>query len=122
MVLDPLYEQIGLVIKLRRKKLGLKQRELAGKIGLSRGSLANIEIGRQNLLVHQLYKIASELGLEPIDLLPPMQVRAEHAGWSKLLPDGLKPQQRDQIARLLGAPNTVGLTQRRGADGKSEKK
>src|SRR5437016_6301362 len=70
MLPDPIYKQIGAVIKARRKKLGLKQETLAGMLGISRGSLANVETGRQNVLVHQLYRFAASLELSPFDLLP----------------------------------------------------
>lgn len=36
----------------------LTQQQLADKIGLSRGSVANIETGRQQMLLHQLRDIA----------------------------------------------------------------
>ena len=67
---DPIYKLIGAVIKARRKTLELKQETLAGRLGISRGSLANVETGRQSVLVHQLYKFAAALGVTPSDLLP----------------------------------------------------
>jgi transcriptional regulator with XRE-family HTH domain len=75
---DPMYKQIGAVIKARRKTLGLKQEVLAGRLGISRGSLANIETGRQGILVHQLYKYAAKLDLSPFDLLT--QPATDHIG------------------------------------------
>lgn len=40
---------IGKLIRGRRKALNLTQLDLSRKIGISRGSLANIELGRQSL-------------------------------------------------------------------------
>src|SRR5437016_3336973 len=68
---DELYDQLGTLIRNRRKKLLLTQRDLAARIGISRASLANIETGRQKVLVHQLYALATALDLAPSDLLPP---------------------------------------------------
>jgi transcriptional regulator with XRE-family HTH domain len=67
---DPIYIEIGLLIRARRKALNLRQKSLASELGISRGSLANIETGRQSILVHQLYRFANVLRLPPHDLLP----------------------------------------------------
>jgi transcriptional regulator with XRE-family HTH domain len=72
---DPFYEQIGLRIKTSRENWGWAQKELAGKLAISRGSLANIETGRQKIQVHQLYNFAAALKLKPSDLLPPPKSR-----------------------------------------------
>jgi transcriptional regulator with XRE-family HTH domain len=99
---DPIYKQIGAVIKARRKTLGLKQENLASLLSISRGSLANIETGRQNVLVHQLYKFAAVLKLTPFDLLPPPAVNQPRGKRTELpLPDDLKAQQKEQITRLF---------------------
>jgi transcriptional regulator with XRE-family HTH domain len=67
-----LYHSIGRRIAERRKQLGLRQTQVAAAIGLSRASLANIETGRQKLLVHQVYRLCTALELKSIlDLLPP---------------------------------------------------
>lgn len=96
---DPIYKQIGEVIRAKRKTLGMTQHDLAKKLGISRGSLANVETGRQNMLVHQLYAYADALQLRPTDLVPD---RASVADWSEIpLPSGLKPNQKAQLARLI---------------------
>lgn len=99
---DDVYKHIGAVIKARRKTLGLKQEALAGRLGISRGSLANVETGRQRVLVHQLYKFAAALQLAPTDLLPQPSTSDSKAERTELpLPNSLKPQQKKQIARLF---------------------
>lgn len=98
-----LYDQLGTLIRARRKKLLLTQQALAARIGMSRASLANIETGRQTVLVHQLYAVAAALDLAPSDLLPPAADESSR-DWSILsLPDDLKVEQKKQIARLLDA-------------------
>jgi transcriptional regulator with XRE-family HTH domain len=101
---DELYDQLGALIRGRRKKLSLTQQDVAARIGISRASLANIETGRQKVLVHQLYALAGALNLPPSDLLPPVAASESSQDWSTLpLPDDLKLEQKKQIARLLDA-------------------
>jgi transcriptional regulator with XRE-family HTH domain len=101
---DELYDQLGTLIRIRRKKLLLTQHDLAARIGISRASLANMETGRQKVLVHQLYSLATALDLAPSDLLPPVAANESSRDWSILpLPDDLKVEQKKQIARLLDA-------------------
>lgn len=116
---DPMYKQIGAVIKARRKTLGLKQEGLAGRLGISRGSLANIETGRQSILVHQLYKYAAKLDLSPFDLLPQPATDCVGAGRTELpLPANLKPQEKDQITRLFAQVDTSKIRDKKGKRGK----
>jgi transcriptional regulator with XRE-family HTH domain len=98
-------KHLGGVIRDRRKKLGLKQHQLAARLGISRGSLANIEIGNQGMLVHQLYKFARALDLSPADFLMPLSeaMSLVEDGWSEVIPPHLKQVHRAQIAQLLGS-------------------
>jgi transcriptional regulator with XRE-family HTH domain len=66
-----IYRLIGSRIAARRKELRMKQVEVATQIGLTRASLANIEKGRQRVMLHQIYRIAEALRIESIlDLIP----------------------------------------------------
>jgi transcriptional regulator with XRE-family HTH domain len=99
---DPIYKVIGAIIRAKRKKLGLKQENLASELRISRGSLANIETGRQNMLVHQLYIFAKALKLSPADLLPPAPDHHPNAARTELpLPENLKGRQKEQVARFF---------------------
>lgn len=102
MDLELLRKIVGERIKSRRNKLGMKQKELAARMGVSRATLANIETGRQNMLLHHLYRYADELDLDVFDLLPDP---ADHQGQDEHndfpMPDNLSRVQRVQIARLL---------------------
>jgi transcriptional regulator with XRE-family HTH domain len=119
----PVYKQIGATIQQRRKQLGLKQVNVAAGLGISRGSLANVETGRQSILVHQLYKFAEILQLLPADLLPSTASPAPLKNdWSTKLPAGLKPQQQEQIARLLEGSSTDPVTPTKGNNAKSKKR
>jgi transcriptional regulator with XRE-family HTH domain len=115
MTADPIYKQIGAVIKARRRTLGLKQEALAAKLGISRGSLANVETGRQNVLVHQLYRFAAALDLTPFDLLPQPSADDSRAHPTQLpLPDDLSAEQKEQIARLFDRVDTGKIRERKG--------
>lgn len=71
MATDPRYAAFGEAMAVRRKKLKLNQATLAARVGLSRASIANIERGRQNVLLHHACDIAEALGLSQVgDLLP----------------------------------------------------
>lgn len=98
---DAIYRHIGALIKNRRKQLDLTQEQLAARLSMSRASLASIETGRQNVLVHQLYVLSAALGLEPANFLPPSAPKAALAVDELPLPAGLKAQQKEQIARLF---------------------
>ena len=102
MTLDPIYKHIGAIIRARRKTFLGKQENLAALLGISRGSLANIETGRQSILVHQLYKFADALQLSPFDLLPaPSTEYSKNERTDLPLPDGLKAEQKKQLANLI---------------------
>lgn len=64
------YEAFGIEVRKQRDKLGWTQLDLSRRIGLTRGSVANIEAGRQSVLLHQFLAIAVALKLTPEQLLP----------------------------------------------------
>ena len=65
-----IYENLGKRIKGLRQGLGQTQEQMAKQVGISRASLANIEAGRQKVLVHHLFTFARALRLEsPAQLL-----------------------------------------------------
>jgi transcriptional regulator with XRE-family HTH domain len=99
---DRIYHQIGIVIRSRRKQLSMTQQQLAAHLGISRASLANIEVGRQKVFVHHLYALAGALQLKPYELLPLPTGLGLDEDWTGLpLPEGLKPEQRSQVAHLV---------------------
>jgi transcriptional regulator with XRE-family HTH domain len=100
---ESVYRHIGAVIRRGRRKFKprLTQAVLAQRVGISRASLANIETGRQSVLVHQLYALAAALDLKPADFLLPAAETSARSEWDQVLPHDLKPLQKNQIARLL---------------------
>ena len=67
---DAMYEAFGRRVRARRDVLRLTQGGLAGRVGLSRASIANIEAGRQAVLLHQFLALAEALEIEPLELVP----------------------------------------------------
>jgi len=71
-----IYQELGKMIKRYRQGEGRTQTQLAAQIGISRASLANIEAGRQQVLVHHLFDIAQALDIESLDtLLSPKKIK-----------------------------------------------
>jgi transcriptional regulator with XRE-family HTH domain len=98
---DRIYHQIGVAIRVKRKSLSLTQHMLAARLGISRAALANIETGRQKVFVHYLYSLAEALEMKPHELLPLLSEHEPADSAQLPLPEGLKPEQRNQIVHLV---------------------
>ena len=97
-----LYKRLGEIIKDHRSRLGLTQDQLSQHLGVSRASLANIETGRQKVLVHLLYRLADKLGVHATSLLPdPEEVEELEALDDLPISANVSLEQKRQIVRLL---------------------
>ncbi|PYI50008.1 hypothetical protein DLM86_31190 [Paenibacillus flagellatus] len=67
---DILYAIIGQRIRINRERFNMTQEEMGEKVGLTRSSIANIELGRQKIQLDTLYLVALALKLEVYELLP----------------------------------------------------
>jgi transcriptional regulator with XRE-family HTH domain len=103
MRIEPVYKEIGRNIRTRRRLIDASQDVLAQQLGISRGTLANIETGRQRVLVHQLYVIAQALGVRPADLMPPPVVAKINSLTLETLAvaGDVNPEQRKEVFRLI---------------------
>jgi transcriptional regulator with XRE-family HTH domain len=112
--IDPVlfYKALGDLIRRKRKRLGLTQKKLAERLSVSRASIANIETGRQKILIHQLFQLAAALDIAAEDLLlaaageaTNLLAAAGEATNKDLghlpLPKDLSLRQKAQISRLL---------------------
>lgn len=61
----PVYVSFGEALRTLRKKAGMTQEDLATAIGLSRASIANIECGRQQVMLGDLYEYSRIFGVSP---------------------------------------------------------
>jgi len=99
-----LYRRLGRTVADRRRELGLTQSTVAEKLGLSRASLANLENGRQRIMVHQLFALVSALRLKSIlELVPEAWVPPEPLPDIKVSGSSLSPQQQSAIETLLAS-------------------
>ena len=83
--MDHLYRRIGTRIRRLRHRRNLLQEDLAESTGLSRGSISNIETGRQQLYVHHLIAIAAALDEPPGELLASTEPPNENSERQRLL-------------------------------------
>lgn len=69
---DELYRKVGQKIRQARERHSprLSQDALAGRLGISRASVVNIEAGRQRAPLHLLWQIAELLGSDLTLLIP----------------------------------------------------
>jgi len=65
---DLLLSQIGLRVMKRRQELGLTQKELGDRLGITSTNIYRIEYGQQNLTVRTLIKLAEALDTTAADL------------------------------------------------------
>ena len=101
---DAIYKIVGDRIRARRKTLGMTQSQLAQRLEISRASLANIETGRQSVLIHNLYSIANAIDLSPESLLPAVKVESAKSDPEIIeLPGDLKSDQKKQIELAIAS-------------------
>lgn len=67
--IEPVYQRFGERIKQTRIALWWSQAHLAKKVKLSRGSIANIETGRQRMLLWDVERFAQAFQTTPKHLL-----------------------------------------------------
>ncbi|MEG1028109.1 MAG: helix-turn-helix transcriptional regulator [Oscillospiraceae bacterium] len=61
-------EKIGLRIRELRKQTGLSQEKFAAKIGMDRTYFASVELGKRNISIVNLEKIANGLDVTLSDM------------------------------------------------------
>ena len=67
---DRIHKQIAYKIRAARTNRGVSQQWLSDRIGLTRTSVVNIEMGRQRPPIVTLMEIAKHLGVHVRRLLP----------------------------------------------------
>ena len=61
-------KQFGAAVRLRRDRLGISQEELAGRAGLHRTYISDVERGARNLSLESIHRLAAALEV-PVSLL-----------------------------------------------------
>ena len=67
---ERIYELVGQKVERQRREAKLSQTQLAHRCGFARGSIANIESGRQRPTLHTLWSLADALSVDMRSLLP----------------------------------------------------
>lgn len=93
-------ERFGRAVALRRTRAKLTQDQLASAIGLSRGSIANIEQGRQQVLLQHAVGIARVLGVDLSELIQESTLVQEER--KAQLPDNVDEDLGDWARVVLG--------------------
>ena len=70
---EALREQLGMVIRERRKALGLTLADMAKRTNVSLGYLSQIELGKNSASIETLYRIALGLRIRVADLFQTLQ-------------------------------------------------
>lgn len=60
----------GEQLAARRRNAGLTQQQLAELVGMSRSAIANIESGKQGVVLTTIFMLADALGVVPTELIP----------------------------------------------------
>ena len=111
-----LYRTLGHRIASARSRVlaqgkPLSQSALAKRVGLTRGSIANIELGNQRPPLHVIWSIGQALGIEPSSLLPRLGELGEEA--QSLVADAtLEPQVERVIEEIPIARAWLSVTRR----------
>jgi len=100
-----IYGQVGGRVAAARRRKGWSQTDLAKRARLTRGSVANIELGRQRAPLETVWRIGEALGIEPRMLLPSMSDFSAKIEVRET--PHLPPQVEGYIARLGDAETKV---------------
>jgi len=93
------YREFG--ARVRNARGSRSQTELAAASGLTRATIANLELGRYRARLDTLDRIARALGLDPASLLPSSPAQPE------IGPDWLRPGDRRAVDRILARAGSI---------------
>ena len=109
-----LYRRLGRAVADRRREIGLTQSAVADKLGLSRASIANLENGRQRIMVHQLFALTNVLRLKSVlDLVPETWAPPDPLPEILVSGSSLSPQQQSAVETLIASALTEDLLRKR---------
>ena len=93
---EAIYRVFGRKLRELRDKKGIPQEELATLSGLTRSSIANIENGKQRVMLHHLVRFAEALRVDVGSLVPALKIVEAEA-------QDKKSAYLEQIRRLAAA-------------------
>lgn len=96
-----LYAQLGRKVAAARKGLGMTQAELASRISLTRASVANIETGRQRVMLHDVFALVEALGGKSILDFVPERVPNSAVQDVAFIGDGATKEEERVMLRMI---------------------
>lgn len=100
---NPINFAFGRAVAKRRDEIGLTQADLSGLTGLSRASIASIEKGRQNVLLHHVYDFAQALRLRHVGDLLPARLGSQRGEFEVRVSHGdVSDQEAADVRALIG--------------------
>ncbi len=102
--IDAFYREVGERIGAARRADKKTQDQLARQVSLQRTSIANIERGKQRLLLHTFFDICDALRRPPESMLPASVTTTTEASASDELLDELTPDEREWIRTMTSDP------------------
>ena len=115
---DAIYKAFGRAVATRRRKLELTQAELAARVGMSRASVANIESGRQSVLLHHVYGLAEALEITKVSDLLPAPSKPSTQGENDMIilsGEDVTPRAKAQITDLIASALAQRSTKKAGS-------
>ena len=101
--IDIFYSSLSDLIKTERIKRGIKQEKMQDVLGLSRGSITNLEKGKHRPSIYQLLKIAELFEIDYVDLIPVKRDNIEIVTDPNLLDKAIF----DEVERTQSATESV---------------
>lgn len=92
------YMQFGRKVAAARKSKGMTQADLAKRVAFTRASVANIETGRQRVMLHDVFAIVAALGGQSILDFVPERIAPESMRDVAFVGDGASKE--DELAML----------------------
>ena len=100
-----LYTQVGQRLRKAREDLGITQKELASRIGLTRTSVTNVELGNQAMLLHTLLDWARVLKIDLAEVLGDLTFSQKKGTEIESILEGRPVDEQNWIKSVLGTKN-----------------
>ena len=97
--MEEFYRDFGRRVRAARLAAGMSQKTLADRVGLTRTSVTNLELGQQHVPLHMLLLLARAVGAAPLDLLPEDVGTAEVVAPELLR--GLRPEDQQWVLGVV---------------------
>jgi transcriptional regulator with XRE-family HTH domain len=108
---EQLYRGLGQRLLRYRREAGRTQEQVANDVGLKRTSITNIEQGRQRILVHQLFLLATAVGASPAQLLYDHDTPLDELVPAKSLAKLRDSHSDEELSALQRTLNSAGVAQ-----------